>query len=830
MSQKNGNKFRKIKPNELRWKCSLNSLRFTSTAELDPIEGIVGQERAIKALKLGVNLRSPGYNIYISGLSGTGKATTVKSILESMSDYCPILYDYAYVNNFSEPDHPILLTFNRGEAKKFKTDFNGLINYLREKIPTFLESDVYSKKKEKILSKYNSEEYKLLKSFDDQLKKQQFTLGQVQVEGGYRPDVLLLFEDKAVPITEVQNLVSEGKITKKKAESIVEAYRAKQEDLMVIIKKGMKLNQKLAEDISNLEQGEVQVIISAAVSEIIEKYSINEKVTSYLESVELSILENLNLFKGLQQNQADKLETLMQEMPFLDPFRQYDVNIILDNTETKSCPVVIEILPTMSNLFGSIERISDRRGGFYADYMNIKSGSFLKANGGFLVLHMKHLAEAPSVWRTLKRVLTYQKIDIQDSFSYYQIAPTSIQPESIEIDTKVIIIGNGQVYGLLSNYEEDFKKIFKVKAEFDYEVPNNKENILAYARVIKKLVKDENLLDFHKSGIAAILEHAAAFAGSRKKLTAIFSILADLVRESSFWAKNSGKETVTAQDVHLAYEAAKNRHSLYENKVAEAINESKIMIQTAGFVCGQINGLAYYSNDQFAFGKPVKISSAVSLGNGSILNVERDAGLSGKSYDKAVLIISSYFKETFGQHIPLSFNASLVFEQSYGGIDGDSASAAEICVLVSRLSDVGINQGIAITGSVNQRGEIQPIGGVNEKIEGFYQICKQRGFTGTQGVIIPHQNIDDLMLSEEIVSSVRKGEFSVFAVYHVTQAIEILTDSKTGEIDEKGSFPPDSVFGKVEAKLKHYNKIRMTQLKRQNSDEKSKTKSKKNKH
>jgi len=785
-----------LKTNDLRWFCNPKIFDFESTSELEPNESIIGQDRALRALKLGVNLRSPGYNIFIAGLSGTGKATAVQKMLESISASCPILKDYAYVNNFNDPDSPILLTFPQGQAKDFKKEISSLIQYLKDRIPQQLESQTFVGKRKKILGEYDKKEKELLSLFQKKIKKDGFALGSVQVGETARPEIIPLIQNKPIPVQQLDKVIQEGTITQEKAQNIIQKYNEYQLELMNLFKKGLKLSQKLQIESLDLERKEVDVLVKGSMAAFYEKYP-DEKFSLYLHQVEESILENLQIFKGQKPENEETQEGFV-----IDYFREYDVNIVLDNSSSNTCPVVIEIAPSYTNLFGTIEKVNDGRGGWYADFTRIKAGSLLKANGGFLVLNATHVFDEPGVWKTLKRILTFRKLEIQDSYNFFQFQPSILKPEPIDVDLKVILIGSNYIYSMLAEYEDDFKKIFKVKADFDYEVKRTGEIIDAYARVIKKTIKEENLLEFDKTAIASLLELAAKYAGQKDKLTARFSVLADLVREAHYWAKEETVKVVTASYVKKAYEMAKDRHALYEEKLSDMIREKTILIDTAGEKIGQINGLAVYGSDFYAFGKPTRITASVSIGNGAIINVEREAGMSGKTYDKGVLVISGYFREMFGQQFPLSFSANLVFEQSYGMIDGDRASAAEFFALLSSLSGLPIKQSFAVTGSVNQRGEIQPIGGVNEKVEGFYSVCKMNGFTKNQGVIIPIQNVKDLMLNEEIINSVKKKEFSVYAISKIDEGIELLTGVSAGKLNKNGNYERNTVFGLVQQRLK----------------------------
>lgn len=788
-------KHKELQPTDLRWKCDPNIFEFKTTDEIEPIEGIIGQERALNALRVGVELRSPGYNIYIAGLSGTGKATTVKKILEKVGSKCPLLYDYAYVNNFKDEDRPTLLTFLKGRAKIFKQDLCSAIEVLKTKIPQGLEGQKYLNQKNKLLKQYTEKEQKLMSDFQEKLTKDNLQLGQIKQGEVARPDILPVIDSNPVPIYQLDEMIKGKKLTEEEAKNIIEKYNYHQQELQSLFKKGLNVSQEFQAKAVELEKKSVEEIVKGVIENLKEKYT-DKKTINYLDQVESSILDNLQAFKGAKPQGESTSEGLL-----IDYFKEYEVNIILDNSESNYCPVIIETSPTFINLFGTIEKINDGRGGWYSDFTKIKAGSILRANGGYLVLNITHLIEEPGAWKILKRVLTYGKLEIQDMQNVFQLSTSILQPEPIEIDTKVILIGSQHIYSLLSEYEDDFKKIFKIKADFDYEINRSDQVLVEYARVVKKLIKEENLLEFDKAAIAQLIEIGARHAGKKNKLTTRFSVIADLAREANFWAKDEGAIQVTLDHVIKSYYSARERHGMMEAKVTEMIDDDMILIDTDGERVGQINGLAVYGSDYYSFGRPTRITSSISLGVGNIINVDRESGMSGKSYNKGVLIISGYFKETFGKDHPLSFNANLVFEQSYGGIDGDSASCAEIFALLSTLSDIPLTQSIAVTGSLNQKGDVQPIGGVNEKIEGFYDVCKSKGLTMKQGVIIPIQNVKDLMLRDEVVKAVSEGKFHIWAIKRVEEGIEILTGVKAGKRTAKG-YEANSVFGLVDKKIK----------------------------
>jgi ATP-dependent Lon protease len=814
-------KSNELKPVDLKWTCDADVFDFENTKNVKPIEGIVGQERALKALRLGVELKSPGYNIFITGLSGTGKFTAIKQMLESITPDCSNLNDYAYVNNFKDEDRPMLLRFPAGQANKFKKDLSRAIKFLQEKIPQILAAEPFVKQKKRVFAEYGKIQQKMMGAFEEKLKKDNFTLGQVKVGELVRPEIIPVIDKQQVFVNQLDELIHSNKITQQKAEEIVTKYSSYQDELQRVFRESLKLTQNYQEKVMKIEGEFVNEFIALTLDELKKKYKMHS-VREYLSHVHESILLNLDVFKGQKPTREEADGGVI-----IDYLKEYELNIILDNSRTKKCPVIVETSPTYNNLFGTIEKYSDGKGGWYADFTKIKAGSLLRANGGYIIINAMDAFGEPGVWKTLKRVLLYGQLEIQDVSNLYQLSPSILKPEPIDVDTKVIMIGNSYIYSMLSSYEDDFNKIFKVKADFDYEMKRTDATMTEYAKLIKKLIEAEKLLEFDKSAIAKIIEYGARYAGEKNKLTTRFAYIADLVREACFWARDNKHKMVMSNHVDEAFNSSKERHGLYESKLSEMINDGTILIDIEGARVGTINGLAVYESGKYAFGKPTRITASVALGTGNIINVERESGLSGNTHNKGVLIISGYFRETFGSRIPLSFTASLVFEQGYGMIDGDSASVTEICALLSALSNIPIKQSFAITGSVNQKGEIQPIGGVNEKIEGFFDACKLKGLTGEQGVIIPVQNVKDLMLRDEIVDAVKKNKFHVHAVSKVEEAAEILTGVRAGKKLKNGKFEPNTLFGKVEKELTTMrNRLKPPAAKKNNIKKKKTKKSK----
>lgn len=779
---------------------------------------IIGQERAIKALRLGVELRKQGYNIFVTGLSGTGKTSTVKTMLQTLQPDCEAMNDYAYVHNFDDPDSPTLLKFKRGEARRFRKDLLRSIGLIQDHISTELESDDFENKRKLLLVELEKNKSFAIEPFQKKIKKDRLAIGQVNERGAIRLDMLAIVKSKAYPLSELPKLLEEKLITKKQIETLISKYQSNQVEFNRVVKNIILLGKKYQEDLENIEQDAVADIIQLALNDIKLKYRVSG-LAKYLKLLANDILTNLAFFKkGLS-------ETTEQEYDYL---RNYNINIILNSSIKKDCPVIVETTPTYQSLFGSIEKYSDGEGGWFSDYKSVKAGAILKANGGYLILNAEDTFAEPGVWKALKRALYYRKLEIQDKHSSYQSSPSTLKPEPIEISTKIILIGSDYTYSMLSAYENDFKKIFKVKAEFDSEMRRTEIGVSQYIEVLDKLISVEKLKEFNSDAIAKILEYSARFTDSKNKLTTRFSYLLDLAREADFWASDVGAKIVTDYHVKQAYNSARERHGLYETKVNEMFNDGTMMIDTKGSRIGQINGLAVYGGDAYSFGKPTRITATVALGNGSIVNVEREAGLSGNTHNKGVLVITGYLKGKFGKNIPLSFNASLVFEQGYGMIDGDSASITEIAALLSAITQIPIKQNIAITGSVNQKGDIQPIGGVNDKIEGFFDLCSSRGLTGKESVIIPVQNVQDLMLKDEVVEAVKNKKFNIYSVSKVEDALELLMGVRAGKLLSSGHYQANTIFGEVEKKLREMRRrvVPHNQQKKELPTKKTRTKKK----
>ncbi len=798
-------KLGELGPDKLRWRCELSRIPFETTAQAQKREGFVGQERALRALKMGVELSAPGYNVFVCGLAGTSRGGTIAQMIEDLHPATKPSLDRCYVNNFKLPDRPRLLTLPRGSANAFKKDMQSGIDFLRRRIPQVFEGEPFQRQKARIVERFSVREKDLMDDFTRRIAREQFALGHMQVGAVALPEIFPVLEGQMVPIEDITKMVHEGKLETGVAEEIERKYEQFRQEFTVVYRKTLTLSRELASELSYLEQEAASVLVDGVIEELKEKYP-GQDVMEYLEEVRHHLLDNLGPFKeheGEEEHSQDPPEA-MQRGPALerDPFRVYGVNVILAHNHEDSPPVIFETTPTSTNLFGNIQRAYDARGGWSSDFMDLRAGSLLRADGGFLIIYSIEALSEPGVWRALKRTMNHNRLEIQPFETFYPFTTTALKPEPIEINIKVILIGDRNLYELLYEYEEDFRKIFKVRVEFDEEMAMNDSVIEEYAGRMRALSEKENLFPFDRGAFAAILEHGVRKAGRRSKVTARFVDIADLAREAHYAAAAAGETVVRAAHVRAAIASKVERHNLIETRIREMIEEGTLLVDLAGSRAGQVNGLSILEIGGYSFGKPVRITASVGLGKAGLVNIERESNLSGRFHDKGVHIIAGYLRSCFAQDKPLTLTASICFEQSYSGVDGDSASSTEIYALLSALSELPLRQEIAVTGSMNQRGDIQPIGGVNEKIEGFFDTCRIAGLSGTQGVMIPLANVDDLMLREDVLDAVAGGKFHIWPIARVEQGIELLTGTPAGLRNGSGKFEEGTVFARVDDRLR----------------------------
>lgn len=780
---------------QLRWKCPEDMFDFNSTAELEPLDEIVGQDRAIESIKLGAQLQAKGFNIFVTGLSGTGRLTTVQKILNDIKLPPKEIFDYCYVNNFKNSNEPILLKFKQGLAVKFSEQMQDLISFLRSQLPKLFESEDFQKGKRKIIEAFQDKEKDTYSEFDEKTRNLGFARAQYSNEYGVmQMDIFPVIEGEPIHIDDLETFIAKGKVSPERVKELKSIYPKLRNELLDLIRVSFKEIQEFRKSLAEYDKISAEQEIKIAIDDLKKEYN-DEKIDNYLDDVADYVKNHLSIFLENPQNE-EQIEALN------NAFRVFAVNIVLDNSQSNEVPVVVETTATYSNIFGSIERVFDRKGGYWrTDFTKINAGSLLKANKGFLIVNSEDLFSEAGTWAALKRVLLYDKLEIMNFDNFFQFSQATLKPEPIDIDVKIVIIGGSSLYQILYHYEKGFKKIFKVHAQFDNQTVKTDDIIMSYAKFLCKISNEEKLPHCDKSGVAAIVEWAVANAGSQNKITLHFTDVADVLRESSLIIDDKEK-LITREVVEKALEQRAWRNNLLDEKIKQNIEEGYMLIDTQGERIGQINALTVYNNGINSFGKPARITATVSPGNSGIINIEREADLSGDIHNKGVLIISAFLREKFSCESPMALTATIAFEQSYGGIDGDSASAAEIYALLSALAEVPINQSIAITGSVNQKGDIQPIGGVNEKITGFFEICRDRGLTGEQGILIPHQNVKDLMLNKEIIDAVENKKFKIYALKNIEDGAEILMNLPTGKKNSNGEYPKGSLYFKVIERIK----------------------------
>lgn len=788
---------------ELTWNPPSDGIFLRGATEEEPTrKEIIGQDRAVKAIRRGLAMKGQGYNIFVVGINGTGRTRTVLQLLEEFNVEGPIPPDLLYVNNFKAPDQPRLITLPAKQGGLFKQRMADLINSLKKKIPAVFESEEFQAARNDIINRHMGAQKALFKNFENKVNSENFMMVQVQVGPFTRPDLAPVIVGNPMKIEQLEQLVEEGKFSATDLERIKAKYKELYQEMEKNFKEARDIDRRIQEDLENLAKQWLTPLVKDSIQPIEEEFP-SDSVKAYLEEVETDVMTHLDRFRPrivTQQipGEAHPQPTLVPPDP--DQFKDYEVNLLVDNSETPKPPVVFETTPTFRNLFGTVERIMDRQGVWFSDYRHIKAGSLLKANGGYLVLNARDMLMEIGVWPSIRRCLRNGVVDIQtDPFSF--LFTSVLKPERIPINIKVIVVGDPELYELLHWYDEDFRKIFKIKADFDSTMPNTFENIERFSRFIANLCQQEELLPCDASGVEAAARLAIRWAGRQKKITTQFERVIDLIREADIRAREAGAQAISREHVELANQDRIERVNMIEDKIHELIEDGILMIDTEGARVGQINGLSVYSFPEFSFGRPSRITVKTSMGKSGIINIEKEAELSGHSYDKGVLILAGFLRSRFAQNKPLNLTATITFEQSYSGVDGDSASSTELYALLSSLANVPIDQGIAVTGSVNQHGEIQPIGGVNQKIEGFFKVCKAFGLNGKQGVLIPRRNKGDLMLNSEVIEAVRNGQFHIWAVDHVDQGIEILTGIPAGEPDEEGNYPEGTINYLVDERL-----------------------------
>ena len=784
---------------KLRWECDPRIFRFKCTEDLAPLREFVGQERATRAVEFGIDMTNAGYNIYVAGITGTGKASMVKTYIERIIKDQEArgdkshLDDWCYLYNFKEPDGPQIVSLPQGKGKAFRANMASLLDKIRQGLGEAFSSEEYKSQRQKLAEKVQAEQQKLFEEISGEARRQGFIF-QMTPQG---PALIPMKEDR--PMQEQEYLALDEGARKQlgsKQAKLLKKLKANFESASSVQTKAVERSKKLDKDIG-------EYTVSDSFGSLFKQYSDWPKITQYLTDVKSYILDNLELFKGTEEPVNPMLGApLSQVVGGRDPFLPFQVNVFVDNSEAKGPPVIVEDNPNFGNMFGKIER-RFLLGGYLSDHTMLKAGALNKANGGYVLISISDVLMNPGVWPALKRAIRNKEVRIEDPFEQYGfIAPQGLRPEPMPIKMKVILTGDPMLYQMLSIYDEDFWEIFKVKADFDSEIENTKDNMMAYAAFLSGCCDECEAKHFDPSGVAKIVEYSARIVADQERLSSRFAQIKDWVQEANYWALKDSARFISARHVQKAMDERLFRHNLIDERIRDLINRGTIMIDTKGEVVGQVNGLSVYSLGDISFGKPSRITAKTFLGRGGVINIERESQLSGPIHNKGVMILSGYLGWKYAQDKPLSLSASLCFEQSYEGVEGDSASSAELYAILSSLSEMPIKQNIAVTGSVNQKGEIQPIGGINQKIEGFFKICQAKGLTGDQGVLMPHQNLRNLMLREEVVEAVRQGQFHIYSARTIDEGIEILTGLSAGEKRKDGTYPKSTVNYFIDKRLK----------------------------
>lgn len=788
---------KELKYTEISNICNPEKLGFKSTDELMPLSGIIGQDRAVKAFDFGLRVKSRGYNIYMSGPSGVGKTTYAKLSTEKVAREEDVPYDWCYVYNFENPRSPQSLRFKPGVGRQFSDDMADLVDIFNDEIPKAFLTDKYEKDKAQLLKVYDDKKDEAMNEMSKMAEEYGFSIKTTNAGMYFMPviDGNVIDEDKYNDLSEDVK------------EEINANSDLVQENAAVYMRTIKELEKEAKKANDDLDYKVGMFAIGHHITTLKEKYCEYKRVISYLDSVQEDVLENISRFSEDESEEEDALAGLMPlvaKKPAEDVTLKYKVNLMVDNSKTDGAPVVLDFNPTYYNLMGEIE-YDNEFGNLTTDFMKIKPGLFHKANGGYLIVQAQDILSNVQSWEALRRVIKTKEITMETLKEQLGVlvAPT-LKPEPIPVSLKVIMIGNGYYYDLLHEYDDDFDKFFKIRADFDYEMARNDENITEFARFVKGYCEKENLLPFGADAVARVVEYASRLVESKNKISTKFNTVGEILCEASTWASLDGCTLVTGEYVKKALFERSCRLRMYEEKLNEMFEDGIIMIDTTGEKVGQINGLAVLDMGSYCFGNPSRITATTYVGTAGIVNIEKEADMSGPTHNKGVQVISGYLGNMFAREFPLSLSCRICFEQNYNGIDGDSASSTELYAILSSLSDCPINQQLAVTGSVNQMGEIQAIGGVTYKIEGFFNLCRSRGLTGNQGVIIPKANINDLVLNEEVIEAVKDGKFHIYAITRLEEGIELLMGKEAGQKDENGNYPEGSVNALVYEKLKAF--------------------------
>jgi lon-related putative ATP-dependent protease len=784
-----------------------DALPFQTTAELEPLNEIVGQSRAMAALEVGLGIRQPGYNIFAAGLSGTSKIEMIKETLQRRLAGSPPPDDWIYVNNFDDPDQPWAIRLKPGQGRQLERDMDRLVTRLKEALPKAFRQQEFRDEKDQLSRKYE----KKLEEYTNRLTDMAKTRG---FEVLFTPNGQISF------LPYIDGKIAESpeqleRLAPEERERIGEGEKELAREVGRMMQDQREMLQNLGEEVRGVERQFAGYVVAPLIETIKQSYADNERVVQYLDRVRNYALDNLSDFRegGTAQAIPPQLQGMLGGEGE-NQFFEYKVNVVVDNSQTKTALVVMEEAPTYRNLFGSIDRTVDRRGRLVTNFTQITAGSLLRANGGYLVFNLEDALTEPFVYKNLKRTLKSGCLQIENFNPWIPFSTGDLRPEPITIDTKVVVVGNPMLYYLLRFHDEEFPLIFKIKADFGTEMPRGNKEQMQYARFIAATVREENLRAFTREAVGEIIRFGSREVSDKTKLLTHFSDTADLIREADYFARNQNCEFVEAYHVEQALKNRVYRSDRIAEKIRELIEDGTLLVDVQGSKIGQVNGLAVVDLGDYAFGRPTRVTASIGLGSEGLINIEREAKLSGRTHDKAVLIIGGFLRNKYGRNRPLTLSASICFEQTYSGVEGDSASAAELYALLSNLAQIPLRQDIAVTGSVNQWGEIQAIGGVNEKTEGFFDVCREVGLTGHQGVCIPHSNVRHLILRKDVQQAIADGVFHIYPIRTIDEGLELLTGFKAGAPDEEDTIHwlVEQYLDKMMEQLKGFEGMRETRV------------------
>ncbi|MDX2451994.1 AAA family ATPase [Desulfosarcina sp.] len=782
-----------VKLSDLRCLCQPSMFNFETTADIEPLDQVIGQERAVRAITFGLEMKSAGYHIFVTGPEGTGKTTIVQELIRKAAKALPTPADWCMVNNFKDEYRPKALPVHPGQAARFAKSLNRLITDLKIRLPKEFQTDPFHEKIIEIQKRYGQQIKDHFEALDRSALEKHLKLDKTP--SGYQTIAL----NGEAPYTEEEF----ESLSDQERAGIEQTIQSFQEEIQTAMREVNRINHTQQKEIQQSAGKLARFVVKNRLDLVRENYQDQTEILQFLDELQEDMVDNVALFLPRQQ-ETEGNGNAPEDARELS-LNRYRVNVLQDRSGMEGAPVVFETNPTYQNVFGRIEKKAFM-GTLVTDFTMVQSGSLLQANGGFLILEVESALAHRQVWESLKRALQNKVLCIEDMAHDMGMGTASLRPTPVALDVKVILLGGYEPFQILQNYDPKFNKIFRVRADFDYEVVRTDETVRLYAQFIARVCRDENLLPFTPDGVSAVVEYGEKAIDSKSKLSLRFGSVVGVIKEADYWAKKDNADRVTSLYVVKAFTEYRFRYNLYEEKIHENYVEDTIMIDVDGEEVGQVNALAVYQMGEIAFGRPSRITAETFMGKSGVINIERESKLSGKTHDKGVLILSGYLGRTFAQRYPLSLSISLTFEQSYSGIDGDSASSTELYAILSSLSGVPIRQGIAVTGSVNQKGQVQAIGGVNQKIEGFFEVCRSKGLTGSQGVMIPAANVKNLMLKKSVVDAVKQGQFKIWQVATVEAGIEILTGTAAGAPNAEGNFPPETLYGQVQQKLKAYLK------------------------